>query len=84
MAAAQDTPAPSGAEQPASSGEGGSGEAKAELIMDMSGSMLADDAGGTRLDAAKRASTELIDSLPEDALLGMLVYGQRESSYEAN
>ncbi|MGK8362059.1 vWA domain-containing protein [Corynebacterium amycolatum] len=52
--------------------------------MDLSGSMLADDAGGTRLDAAKRASTELIDSLPDDALLGMLVYGQRESSDESN
>ena len=52
--------------------------------MDLSGSMLADDAGGTRLDAANRASTELIDSLPDDALLGMLVYGQRESSDESN
>ena len=84
VAAAQDTPPPSGVEQPAPTGEGGAGEAKAELIMDLSGSMLADDAGGTRLDAAKRASTELIDSLPDDALLGMLVYGQRESSDESN
>lgn len=84
VAAAQDTPPPSGVEQPAPTGEGGTGEAKAELIMDLSGSMLADDAGGTRLDAAKRASTELIDSLPDDALLGMLVYGQRESSDESN
>lgn len=83
-AAAQDSPSPSGAEQPAPTGEGGTGKAKAELIMDLSGSMLADDAGGTRLDAAKRASTELIDSLPDDALLGMLVYGQRESSDESN
>lgn len=84
VAAAQDTPPPSGLEQPAPTGEGGAGEAKAELIMDLSGSMLADDAGGTRLDAAKRASTELIDSLPDDALLGMLVYGQLESSDESN
>ena len=84
VAAAQDTPPPSGVEQPAPTGEGGAGEAKAELIMDLSGSMRADDAGGTRLDAAKRASTELIDSLPDDALLGMLVYGQRESSDESN
>lgn len=84
VAAAQDTLPPSGVEQPAPTGEGGTGEAKAELIMDLSGSMLADDAGGTRLDAAKRASTELIDSLPDDALLGMLVYGQRESSDESN
>lgn len=84
VAAAQDSPSPSGVEQPAPTGEGGTGEAKAELIMDLSGSMLADDAGGTRLDAAKRASTELIDSLPDDALLGMLVYGQRESSDESN
>lgn len=84
VAAAQDTPPPSGVEQPAPTGEGGTGEAKAELIMDLSGSMLADDAGGTRLDAAKRASTGLIDSLPDDALLGMLVYGQRESSDESN
>ncbi|MCQ9176981.1 VWA domain-containing protein [Corynebacterium amycolatum] len=84
VAAAQDTPPPSGVEQPAPTGEGGAGEAKAELIMDLSGSMLADDAGGTRLDAAKRASTELIDSLPDDALLGMLVYGQLESSDESN
>lgn len=84
VAEAQDSPSPSGVEQPASTGEGGTGKAKAELIMDLSGSMLADDAGGTRLDAAKRASTELIDSLPDDALLGMLVYGQRESSDESN
>lgn len=84
VAAAQDSPSPSGVERPAPTGEGGKGEAKAELIMDLSGSMLADDAGGTRLDAAKRASTELIDSLPDDALLGMLVYGQRESSDESN
>lgn len=84
VAAAQDTPPPSGVEQPAPTGEGGTGEAKAELIMDLSGSMLADDAGGTRLDAAKRASTELIDSLPDTAQLGMMVYGQRESSDESN
>ncbi len=84
VAAAQETSAPSGVEKPTSSSESGSGKAKAELIMDLSGSMLADDAGGTRLDAAKRASTELIDSLPENALLGMLVYGQRESSDESN
>lgn len=84
VAAAQDTPPPSGVEQPAPTGEGGTGEAKVELIMDLSGSMLADDAGGTRLDAAKRASTELIDSLPDTAQLGMMVYGQRESSDESN
>ncbi|WP_155895097.1 vWA domain-containing protein [Corynebacterium vitaeruminis] len=54
--------------------------AKAELILDLSGSMLADDVGGTRLDAAKKASTELIDALPDTANLGMMVYGARESS----
>lgn len=93
-AAAQEAPAPAPAPNPVEGdappapapapAEGGSGEAKAELIMDLSGSMLNDDADGTRLDAAKRASTELIDSLPDNALLGMLVYGQRESNDEAN
>lgn len=93
-AAAQEAPAPAPAPNPVEGdappapapapAEGGSGQAKAELIMDLSGSMLNDDADGTRLDAAKRASTELIDSLPDDALLGMLVYGQRESNDESN
>lgn len=49
-------------------------DARSMLVMDFSGSMLESDIdGGTRLDAAKTASTELIDSMPETANLGMMV-----------
>lgn len=43
--------------------------------MDASSSMLQPDEGGTRLDVAKRAATDLVDSLPDTSRVGMLAYG---------
>ncbi|WP_237224947.1 VWA domain-containing protein [Rothia nasisuis] len=58
-------------------------DAKSMLVMDLSGSMLESDIdGGTRLDAAKTAATELIDSMPDTANLGMMVYGQKVPASE--
>lgn len=55
------------------------------LIMDASDSMMAEDVdGGTRLDAAKQAANQLVDSLPETAVMGMLVYGASESNAPDN
>src|SRR5699024_5518714 len=53
--------------------------------MDASDSMNEEDVdGGTRLDAAKRASQQLVDSMPETAQLGMLAYGASESNAPDN
>ncbi|WP_269453192.1 vWA domain-containing protein [Yinghuangia sp. ASG 101] len=49
---------------------------KMELVLDLSGSMNADDAGGqTRLAAAKQAVGRIVDTAPEEAQLGLRVYG---------
>ncbi|UGQ11316.1 VWA domain-containing protein [Yinghuangia sp. ASG 101] len=49
---------------------------KINLVLDLSGSMKADDAGGqTRLAAAKQAVGRIIDTAPQDAPLGVRVYG---------
>lgn len=53
------------------------------IVLDASGSMLADDAPGLRIDAAKNAVTELIDSLPTGAEVGLQVYGTGTGSSEA-
>ncbi|MFT4052084.1 vWA domain-containing protein [Microbacterium sp.] len=48
------------------------------LILDASSSMLAtdgDDSGSTRMAVAKTAALGLVDSLDDDAQLGLLVYG---------
>ena len=64
---------------------GGAGDNKAALIIDASGSMEAEDVGGgSRMDAAKEASRDLVDSLPETANLGLLAYGMRESNAPDN
>jgi Ca-activated chloride channel family protein len=48
------------------------------LIMDSSGSMLADDGTGRpKIDAAKEALSSLVDELPEGVLVGLRVYGHR-------
>lgn len=61
------------------------GDSRAALIMDASDSMMAQDVdGGTRLDAAKQAANQLVDSLPETAVMGMLVYGASESNAPDN
>ena len=63
-----------------------SGDPKSVLVMDLSDSMMTKDAGkgDTRLEAAKKAATGLIDSLPDSANMGMVVYGQQESSAPKN
>ncbi|GAA3387052.1 vWA domain-containing protein [Streptomyces roseoviridis] len=50
--------------------------ARIDLVLDLSGSMNEKDAGGrTRLAAAKQAVTRIIDTAPEQAPLGLRVYG---------
>lgn len=66
-----------GAATQASASEG-SVDAKAALILDASFSMVEEDADGPRIDAAKKATHELIDSLPDTANIGLLTYGAQE------
>lgn len=48
------------------------------LIMDSSGSMKASDgAGGTKIQAAKGALNGVVDALPDEAQVGLRVYGHR-------
>jgi Ca-activated chloride channel family protein len=48
------------------------------LILDSSGSMLGNDGTGQRkIAAAKRALNRVVDSLPDDSLVGLRVYGHR-------
>ncbi|MCW4466711.1 VWA domain-containing protein [Glutamicibacter sp. MNS18] len=50
------------------------------VVMDYSSSMLetdADDAGTSRIDAAKTATKHLINNAPQDASMGLVVYGSR-------
>ncbi|GAA4782477.1 VWA domain-containing protein [Corynebacterium canis] len=46
------------------------------LVFDASSSMLINDADGLRINAAKAAARNLIESLPEDSELGIVAYGQ--------
>ena len=49
------------------------------LMLDSSGSMNEDDpSGGTKMDAAKKALTGVVDDLPKDANVGLRVYGAKE------
>ncbi|WP_277452409.1 VWA domain-containing protein [Janibacter sp. DB-40] len=49
------------------------------LMLDASGSMKeSDPAGGTKMQAAKKALTGVVDSLPSDAHVGLRVYGATE------
>jgi Ca-activated chloride channel family protein len=60
--------------------EPAAGDRSVLVILDGSDSMNADAGdGGTRLDAAKAALRELIDVVPEDANVGLRVYGNRLS-----
>lgn len=60
-------------------------DSKAALVLDASWSMSEEDVdGGTRMDAAKQASHDLVNSLPEQANLGLLAYGMRESNAPDN
>lgn len=53
------------------------------LILDASGSMNETDAPGPRIDAAKAAAQALVDGLPDDATIGLMTYGTRTGSSEA-
>lgn len=69
------------------SGPAGSGQqepASIMLVLDASGSMAADDAGGegTRMEAARTALSDAVDNLPEDASVGLRVYGATEPNDE--
>ena len=46
--------------------------------------MLQDDADGPRIDAAKKASKDLVESLPGTAQMGLMVYGAKESDAPDN
>jgi Ca-activated chloride channel homolog len=50
------------------------------VVLDASGSMNAKDAPGARITAAKKAVDALVDSLPSNARVGLLVYGTGTSS----
>ena len=52
------------------------------VVLDSSGSMTAKDAGGgtSRMDAAKRAVSGMVDSLPADARVGLTIYGANTGS----
>lgn len=45
------------------------------LVLDASGSMADRTSGGAKIDAAKQALGEVVDSLPADAEVGMRVFG---------
>lgn len=54
------------------------------LILDASSSMVEADAEGTRMDSAKKAASELVESLPETAKMGLMAYGANESDAPDN
>ncbi len=45
------------------------------LVMDSSGSMREEDGGTVRIDAARKAATELIESVPEGTPVSVIAYG---------
>src|ERR671916_336707 len=53
------------------------------VVLDASGSMKQADAPGPRIDAAKRAVGELVRALPDDARVGLTVYGTGTGSSAA-
>ena len=61
-----------------------SSDSKAMLILDASSSMLEEDADGSRIDAAKQAANDLVESLPGTANMGLMVYGANESDAPDN
>lgn len=52
------------------------------ILLDASGSMNADNGGKTRMDAAKEAITDFVDTLPEDSTISLRVYGHEGSGTE--
>jgi Ca-activated chloride channel family protein len=56
----------------------GDGQSSIMLLFDASGSMAADDGSGNRrIDTARSAITELIEGAPEEARIGLRVFGGR-------
>ena len=53
------------------------------VVLDGSGSMLAPDGGGTKIDAAKAAVHQMVGELPDSARLGLEVYGTHTGSSDA-
>ncbi|OZM79187.1 hypothetical protein CFP66_27455 [Pseudonocardia sp. MH-G8] len=54
------------------------------LVLDASGSMTgADPAGGTKIDAAKRAVNALVDAAPDGAPVGLAAYGTQTGNSDA-
>jgi Ca-activated chloride channel family protein len=49
---------------------------KVDLVLDLSGSNQNDAGGQTRIDAAKKAFNEILEALPNEALVGLRVLGQ--------
>ncbi|MBC6460573.1 vWA domain-containing protein [Actinomadura sp. HBU206391] len=45
------------------------------LVLDASGSMAARAPGGTKMDAAKRAVRSVVDTVPANGKMGLMVYG---------
>ncbi|MFC5727216.1 VWA domain-containing protein, partial [Corynebacterium pilbarense] len=66
------------------SASAGSADAKAVLILDASYSMVEEDAEGPRIDAAKKATHELVEFLPPTAKMGLIAYGAQESNAPDN
>ena len=59
-------------------------DTKLLLILDGSRSMRGKDAsGGTRIEAAKRALTTMVEELPDSAVVGLRVYGATATSQDA-
>ncbi|MEW9109772.1 vWA domain-containing protein [Cytobacillus gottheilii] len=55
-----------------------------EILLDASGSMAAEVNGDVKMDAAKESILQFVESLPEDAKVGIRVYGHEGSSKEAD
>ena len=54
------------------------------LILDASSSMVEADGEGTRMESAKKAANELVESLPETAKMGLMAYGANETDAPDN
>lgn len=55
-----------------------------ELILDSSGSMSAQVSGEKKMDVAKEVMTSFLNTIPEDVLVGLRVYGHKGSNSEAD
>lgn len=53
------------------------------VVLDGSGSMLATEGSGTKIDAAKAAVHRLVEQVPDNAQLGLEVYGTKTGSSDA-